>query len=167
MLTPIETRSMQRKRDRPELDVAGAARSRQLVRAAADEVLEGVPQGQREADADDHQLDEPETLAPQGSPQARIQSAARARRPARSTMGMTIHIGQREPHAEARAATMAPKVSISPCAKFVSPVVPKMSETPIAASASSRPKFRPFISRIEQLIEEDSSASLALAEEAG
>ena len=56
---------------------------------------------------------------------------------------------------------MAPKVSISACAKFVRPVVPKMSETPIAASASSRPKFKPFMSRSSDLIEEARLCSLA------
>ncbi len=44
-------------------------------------------------------------------------------------------------------AIVAPKVTISPCAKLLRPVVPKMSETPMAAKASSRPKFRPLMRR--------------------
>ena len=43
-------------------------------------------------------------------------------------------------------ATSAPAVTSSPCAKFVSPVVPKMSDSPIAAMAISRPKRIPSTS---------------------
>ena len=40
-------------------------------------------------------------------------------------------------------AAMAPKVTISPWAKFEMPVVPNTSERPTAASASIRPKLMP------------------------
>ena len=42
----------------------------------------------------------------------------------------------------------APKVTISPWAKLFSPVVPKINEIPIAATASRRPRFRPAKRRI-------------------
>ncbi len=42
-----------------------------------------------------------------------------------------------------RYATSAPNVTISPCAKFVSPVVPKISDRPIAHMAMMRPKRTP------------------------
>ena len=60
--------------------------------------------------------------------------------------GIAIQIGTSRP-TEKRSAASAPKVTISPWAKFESPVVPKTSETPIAASASMRPKLRPFTVR--------------------
>ncbi len=40
-------------------------------------------------------------------------------------------------------ATSAPKVTSSPWAKFVSPVVPKTSDSPMAARARIRPNRRP------------------------
>ena len=48
---------------------------------------------QRQADADDHQLDDAEALAPQGSPQARVERPARAAPPSTMTIGKTSHIG--------------------------------------------------------------------------
>ncbi len=44
--------------------------------------------------------------------------------------------------------TIAPKASSSPWAKFVSPVVPKMSDRPTAASAMINPKRMPLASRL-------------------
>ncbi len=44
--------------------------------------------------------------------------------------------------------TIAPKASSSPWAKFVNPVVPKMSDRPTAASAMINPKRMPLASRL-------------------
>ena len=43
-------------------------------------------------------------------------------------------------------ATTAPIVTSSPCAKLVSPVVPKISDRPTAQIAISRPKRKPSTS---------------------
>ena len=44
----------------------------------------------------------------------------------------------------------APRVTISPCAKFVSPVVPKIRDRPTEARASRRPKLRPATSLLSR-----------------
>ncbi len=44
----------------------------------------------------------------------------------------------------------APRVTISPWAKLVRPVVPKISERPTEARASRRPKLRPATRRLSR-----------------
>ncbi len=53
----------------------------------------------------------------------------------------------------------APSVTISPWAKFVRPVVPKISDRPTAARASSRPKLRPATSRLSRFCQKFCSST--------
>ena len=69
-------------------------------------------------------------------------------RAALSTSAMTIASQSGHARLTPNVSTMsAPNVINSAWAKFESPVVPKISESPMAASASSSPKFRPLMRR--------------------
>ena len=80
-----------------------------------------------------------------------FQSAASSVQPsaALSTRAMMIasQIGNARSTPNVRTIS-APNVTISACAKLESPVVPKISERPIAASASRSPKFSPLMTRM-------------------
>ena len=58
------------------------------------------------------------------------------------------------------AASRPPRVTISPCAKFERPVVPKMSERPSDASEISRPILRPETNCCQNLGQLNESAEL-------
>ncbi len=76
----------------------------------------------------------------------RVRSSANPRKAlAMTASGIASQIGTSD--VEKARVMMAPKVTISPCAKLEIPVVPYTSERPIAASASMSPKLRPFTIR--------------------
>ena len=135
----------------------------QLVGATADEVLEDVAEGERQADADDHQLHDADALAAQGSPEAGVEDVAehpaqdhRERAaPARSGAGGRSNI---------RAIT-APKVTISPCAKFERPVVPYTSETPDRREREQQAEVEAVHDAFDELVEEADRDPLSLTEE--
>ena len=90
----------------------------------------------------------PSPSSPQGSPETDVEHRARGRRSARPRAGCRSTAAARALAGPTRPGRRsAPKVTISPCAKFEMPVVPKTSDRPIAASASIRPKLRPCTSR--------------------
>ena len=63
-------------------------------------------------------------------------------------MAMSTETKKLRPHVTLKTkATIAPKVTISPWAKLVSPVVPKISDRPTEQIARIRPRRAPSVSR--------------------
>ena len=115
------TMSIDAERDRAER--AGSARSRagQLRGAAADEELEDVAQREREADAHDHQLHDADALVVAAASRGSTSSTQPKAALAITASGIAIQSGQAERPPRAAAPRRAPKVTISPWAKFEMP----------------------------------------------
>ncbi len=97
-----------------------------------------------------------------------FQSAASSVQPsaALSTIAMMIASQIGNARSTPKVSTIsAPNVTISACAKLESPVVPKISERPIAASASRSPKFSPLMTRMSTWALMSVVVRCALAEE--
>ena len=133
-----------RRRDahRPEDEPGLAAEVAVEPGLAAEQVEEAVAQEEAEPDREDHRGDEADLLAPQRRARCTSPGTSRRRRPGRWSAGRPRAAAGPTSTCSAQA-TSAPKVTSSPWAKLVSPVVPNTSDRPIAARARMRPKRRP------------------------
>ena len=141
------------------------AGARQLLRAAADEELEDVAHREREADAHDHELDDARRLVVAAVSRVRRRASSPRRAPSTTASGIASQIGRPRLDAEdeRHEGTEGHHLAVREVARARS--CRRSSERPIAASASSRPKFRPLTTRSRSWSKNDVVVPLALAEE--
>ncbi len=149
--TTAITRSLGRSDTGPSWIVgACAAYCEYCLRPGAVHDAEQVAQAERQTDRHDHLRDDRHAASAQRPIDAQLEGQRRRSRWRRPRRAWPAPAGVPSPPAsEFRYhATIAPKVSSSPWAKFVRPVVPKISDSPTAASAMTSPNRIPLASRL-------------------